>query len=61
VYVGGKEIFAETVTEKAWSDLKIDLTDGAGKAEEVTVELVVPEDQKLAEGAWIDYMDFFEN
>jgi hypothetical protein len=61
VYASGKEIFSETISEKAWSDLKIDLKDAAGKAEEVTVELVVPEDQRYMEGAWIDYMDFFEN
>ena len=61
VYAGGKEIFSQTVNEKAWSDLKIDLKDAAGKAEEVIVELIIPEDQRAMEGAWIDYLDFFED
>jgi hypothetical protein len=61
VSVGGKEIFSQPIGEKSWSDLKIDLKDAAGKPEEVIVEMVVAEDQKFAEGAWIDYLDFFEN
>lgn len=32
-----------------------------GEGERVTVELVVPEKQRWSEGAWIDYIDFFEN
>jgi hypothetical protein len=61
IYAGGKEIASQPVGEKTWSDLKIDLKDAAGKAEQITVELVVPEDQQFGEGAWIDYLDFFEN
>jgi hypothetical protein len=61
VYAGGKEIASQSIGEKAWSDLKIDLKDAAGKAEQITVELVVPEDQQFGEGTWIDYLDFFEN
>jgi hypothetical protein len=61
VQAGGKEIFSQTVTEKAWADLRIDLKEVAGKPEEVIVELSVPENQAKAEGAWIDYLDFFEN
>lgn len=61
VQAGGKELFSQSVTEKAWSDLKIDLKEAAGKPEEVIVELSVPENQAKAEGAWLDYVDFFEN
>jgi len=61
VYVSGKEAFRRRIGTDAWADLKVDLGDAADKDEPVFVELVVPEGQKWSEGAWIDYLDFFDN
>jgi hypothetical protein len=61
VYVRKEEVFSRTIGEKAWSDLKIDLKDAAALPEEVTLELVIPPEQRWAEGAWFDYLDFFDD
>ena len=54
-------ILEQLVSEKEWSDLKVDLATRPAVAKQVTVELIVPEGQKWSEGVWIDYLDFFEN
>lgn len=61
VEVGGKELLAQRVGTGAWSDLKIDLGDAAGRDVSAIVELIVPEGQRWSEGAWIDYLDFFDD
>ncbi len=58
---GQEQVFSGKVSTGKWSDLKIDLNQAAGKDRPVIVELVVPEKQRWSEGAWIDYIDFFEN
>jgi hypothetical protein len=32
-----------------------------GAKEEVTLELVIPPEQRWMEGAWFDYIDFFDD
>ena len=59
--VAGREVLSQRVGKDKWADLRIDLKDAAGKDEQVTIELVVPEGQRWSEGVWIDYLDFFEN
>lgn len=54
-------VFEQVVNEKEWADVKIDLSKRPMIPKQVTVELVVPEGQKWSEGAWIDYLEFFEN
>ncbi len=61
VEVEGQELLARLVETNAWSDLKIDLGDAAGKDVPAIIELIVPEGQRWSEGAWIDYLDFFDN
>ena len=61
VKVDGKELLSQRVGTGAWSDLKIDLGEAAGKDLPATVELIVPEGQRWSEGAWIDYIDFFDS
>ena len=61
VVVGGKTIFSRTVGTNAWEDLKVALPPAGQKPADVTIELLVPEDQRWHEGAWFDYVDFFDN
>jgi hypothetical protein len=61
VSIAGKEVLAQTISEKQWSDLKIDLGEHAGKPVEAVLELVIPDGQKFSEGVWLDYLDFFAN
>ena len=42
-----------------WEDLKIPLASRPGKGENVVLELVLPEEQRWGEGAFLDYVDFF--
>jgi hypothetical protein len=58
---GDEEIFSQNVTEKEWSDVKVELSKRPVIPKQVMVELVVPEGQKWSEGVWIDYLDFFED
>lgn len=60
VVVEKKKLFSLTVPT-AWRDLKIPLEESAGKDLEVTIELIVPEKQRSAEGVFFDYIDFFED
>ncbi|MBN2584492.1 MAG: hypothetical protein JXL80_15630 [Planctomycetes bacterium] len=57
----GKELLAQRIEPSAWSDLKIDLQESAGKDVPVIVEFLVPSGQRWHNGAWIDYLDFFED
>jgi hypothetical protein len=61
VVVEGKQLFSQTVGTDKWEDLKVPLGEHAGKGVDVTVELVVPEEQQWSEGAWFDYVDFFDD
>lgn len=61
VLVDDKEIFYQTIGKDAWEDLRIPLGPAAGVDVPVVLELVIPEDQRWAEGAWFDYVDFFED
>jgi len=61
VEVEGRELLAQKVPANAWSDLKVDLGDAAGKDVPAVVELIVPEKQRWSEGVWIDYLDFFDD
>ena len=62
VLVGGKQQFSQTIPKERWSDLKMALDEPAqSPKEEVVIELVVREDQRWYEGAWIDYLDFFDD
>ena len=62
VLAEGKSVFAQTIGTDAWEDLKIPLDEHADKDDiEIVVKLVVPEDQKWHEGAYFDYVDFFQN
>ncbi len=60
-YVADKEVFARTIGTGAWADVKVDLGEAARTGPEVVLELVVPEKQRWSEGAWIDYIDFFDD
>jgi len=59
VVVEKKTLFSKTIPVKPWQDVKIDLGEHAGKDVEFTIELVVPEKQRWAEGAFFDYIEFF--
>jgi len=59
VVVGKKTLFTKAIPVRPWQDVKIDLAEHAGKDAEVTIELVVPEKQRWAEGAFFDYIEFF--
>lgn len=61
VYLEGQQIFSQTIAEKSWTDLKIELKAGNGRSDTVMLELFIPPEQRWAEGAWFDYIDFFEN
>jgi hypothetical protein len=61
VQAAGRELFSRQIGPAAWSDLKIELGDAAGKAEPVILELTVPATQGPFEGVWLDYVDFFDN
>ena len=61
VLVDGREILSQTISEKTWSDLKVDLQATAADSPQVTLELFIPPDQKYLEGVWFDYIDFFED
>jgi hypothetical protein len=53
-------IFTKTIGTGAWEDLAILLDEAAGKDSPVTLELVVPEEQRWSEGAFFDYIEFFD-
>lgn len=61
VLAGGRELFSQEISEKDWSDLKVDVKETAETSGEVTLELLVPPEQGAHEAAWFDYIDFFEN
>jgi len=61
VVIDDKQVFSKTIGKETWEDLKIPLGEAAGKKGEVVLELVVPEEQRWYEGAWLDYVDFFED
>ena len=61
VLVGDRQVFSRRVGKGAWSDLEIPLGSEAGKDASITLELVIPEDQRWMEGAFFDYIDFFDN
>ena len=58
---GSRELFSQQISPTTWSDLKIALDDTAGKQQLVVLALLVPETQGPFEGAWFDYIAFFEN
>jgi hypothetical protein len=60
IVVDGRTIDEVRVDQKSWHDLKIDLKDAAA-AEEIFVQLLVPEGQQYHEGVWFDYVDFFDS
>lgn len=59
--IGDKQIFSKTIGKDAWDDLKIPLEAAPSQEAPLVLELVVPEDQRWAEGAFFDYIDFFED
>jgi len=61
VLVGSKQLFSKTIGKDKWEDLKITLDVEITKENPVTLELVVPEDQRWMEGIFFDYVDFFED
>jgi len=61
VVVEGKSVSAQTIGTDTWEDLKIPLDEHADQDVEIVLKLVVPEDQKWHEGAYFDYVDFFQN
>ena len=61
VVVEGKSVFAQTIGTDAWEDVKIPLDEHADKDVEFVLKLIVPEDQKWHEGAYFDYVDFFQD
>jgi hypothetical protein len=66
VNVADNEIARHEISPDAWSDLKIALppadpaTQPSG-AQQVTLQLVLPENPTGPEGAWFDYIEFFDN
>ena len=61
VLVDEEQVFSKTIGKDVWEDLQIPLAKAAQTQAAVVLELVVPEDQRWHEGAWFDYIDFFEN
>lgn len=57
---GQQQVHTQTVDSKQWSDLKIDLGPSPMRGEQITIELFLPEKQKIFEGSWFDYIDFFD-
>ena len=60
VLVGEKQVFSKTIGKDSWDDLRIPLDTEVGKGTPLTLELVVPENQRWHEGLFFDYIDFFE-
>ncbi len=60
VNVGKKEIFSQKIGKNAWTDLIVPLGSEPAEGQEIALELRVPEGQKWHEGAFFDYVDFFE-
>jgi len=61
VVVEDESIFTRTVGTDAWKDFRIQLREHADKSVGVVLKLVVPEDQQWHEGAYFDYIDFFQD
>jgi hypothetical protein len=53
-----RPVFSKVIAPEAWQDLKIPLSP-ADRQADILLELVVPEDQRWAEGLFFDYVDFF--
>ncbi|HUT31958.1 MAG TPA: hypothetical protein VNE39_00645 [Planctomycetota bacterium] len=60
VLVGDKQAFSKAIGKDAWEDLKILLEAEPSREARLVLELVIPESQRWAEGAFFDYIDFFE-
>ena len=61
VVEGGRQVSSTRVGRDAWCDLKIPLGPEPGKDAQVLLELVIPESQRWMEGAFFDYIDFFDD
>ncbi|MFH0909943.1 MAG: hypothetical protein V1918_00295 [Planctomycetota bacterium] len=61
VLVERKALLSQTIGPDAWEDLKIDLGEEFGRYSVVLLYLTVPATERWSEGAWIDYIDFFDN
>ncbi len=61
VVVGDKQLLSKTIGKDKWADLRIPLGTAPSKDAPLILELVIPEDQRWAEGAFFDYVDFFDD
>jgi hypothetical protein len=61
VYVGEKRLLSQVIAGRRWADLKIDLGEFGGKDVEVVVENAAGGTHPYYEGAYFDYIDFFDN
>lgn len=59
VLVGDKSLFSKAIGKDNWEDLRVPLDVAPTRDAPLVLELVVPEDQRWAEGAFFDYIDFF--
>lgn len=61
VSIAGKQILSQNVTSAQWHDLKAALPAAMKAGDEILVELLPPQGQRSHPGAWIDYLDVFED
>jgi len=61
VLVNDRQVLSRTVGVDSWADLRIPLGSEPAQPGKITLELVVPENQRWMEGLFFDYIDFFDN
>jgi hypothetical protein len=61
VSIAGKPLFTQNVTGAQWHDLKADLPASLKAGDEILIELLPPQGQRSHQGAWVDYLDVFED
>ncbi|KPK83755.1 MAG: hypothetical protein AMJ81_07380 [Phycisphaerae bacterium SM23_33] len=61
VRVGEKLLLTQAIAGRRWTDLKVDLGEFRGKDVEVVVENAAGGRHPYYEGAYFDYVDFFED
>lgn len=61
ISVAQQKLLSQRVTATQWHDLKVDLPAAIKVGDEIVVELLPPQGQRHHQGAWLDYLDVFED